>query len=245
MARVALTLLPDMLKRSLISHPKYGNIEITRNPRARRIILRARHNVLCITLPTIATEKDLQRALDAHGDKLLAQQEAVQRPVINRDFSINAPHFAFELQIHDGAKFFIKRTGKINTLFCPADTDFANATRQEWLREVIKKSMRQQAKDFLPQRLEQLSTLHGLRYRNMSLRDSHTRWGSCSSRGNISLSIYLMLLPDELIDYVLLHELCHTVELNHSNRFWDKLNSLTDGNALKLRHALRQHRCEL
>lgn len=234
-----------MLKKSLISHPRYGNIEITRNPRARRIIMRARPNLLCITLPTIATQKDLERALETFGDRLLTQQKAIQSITIDADYRIDTPHFLFDLQPHKGDKFFIKHNGRHTTLLYPPDTDFYNAERQAWLREIIKKSLRHRAAEVLPQRLQQHATRHKFRYSRMSLRDSHTRWGSCSSKGTISLSIYLVLLPDELIDYVLLHELCHTRELNHSDRFWALLDRVCYCDSHTLRKALQKHKCDI
>jgi predicted metal-dependent hydrolase len=101
---------------------------------------------------------------------------------------------------------------------CPEKTDY-NA-RQEWLRKVIVNAIHEEAKRFLPPRLRELAEKHGFKYSQCSVRNSHSRWGSCSGKGNISLSIYLVLLTEELIDYVLLHELCHTVEMNHGERFW-------------------------
>lgn len=105
--------------------------------------------------------------------------------------------------------------------------------------------LRSRAKEILPERLQQLATRHGFRYSSVSLRDSHTRWGSCSSRGSISLSIYLVLLPDELIDYVLLHELCHTVEMNHSERFWALLDKVCQRDSRTLRQVLKKHKCDI
>ena len=234
-----------MLKKSLIAHPQYGNIEITRNPRARRIILRARPNLLCITLPTFATTKELERALEMHGKKLLEQQDAIQPKTIDASYRIETPQFTFGLQPHNGDKFLIRYNGRHNTLLYPADTHFGSERRQAWLREVIKEYLRRRAKSILPGRLQQLAMQHGFAFSSVSLRDCHTRWGSCSSRGSISLSIYLVLLPDELIDYVLLHELCHTVEMNHSERFWALLDKACQCDSRTLRQALKKHKCDI
>ncbi|GHV10978.1 zinc protease [Bacteroidia bacterium] len=101
--------------------------------------------------------------------------------------------------------------------------------------------LRKQALAYLPGELQRLATVHGLHFQTVKIRKSKTRWGSCSSKGSISLSIYLMLLPPYLIEYVLLHELCHTVEMNHGNVFWALLNQHTAGQAKILRKELKLH----
>ena len=77
----------------------------------------------------------------------------------------------------------------------------------------------------------------------MKINASTGRWGSCSARGDINLSLHLMLLPLHLIDYVLLHELCHTREMNHGPRFWALLDRMTDGKARALCEELKSFRC--
>ena len=234
-----------MLEKSHTTHPTYGEIEITRNPRARRIILRARSGVICITLPAAATAGDLERALEKHGAKLLAQMAASNTPVNICCYRINGDLFSFHIEQEGVKEPRIKRSNGQATLVVPCGYSFDTAERRQWLQNVIKNLMRERAKATLPQRLQQLARMHGLEYKKVSIRDSHSRWGSCSSNGAISLSIYLMLLPCELIDYVLLHELCHTVEMNHSNRFWALLDGLTDGNARELRAQLKGYKCSV
>jgi predicted metal-dependent hydrolase len=90
-----------------------------------------------------------------------------------------------------------------------------------------------------------LSKQCGLPYSSVKINSSQGRWGSCSARKDINLSYYLVLLPSHLIDYVLLHELCHTREMNHSERFWVLLNQFTEGKALALRGELRKYRTEI
>jgi predicted metal-dependent hydrolase len=85
------------------------------------------------------------------------------------------------------------------------------------------KQIRKKARGFLPKRLEFLAAKHGFSYGKVSLRNQKTRWGSCSAADNISLNIALVTLPVHLIDYVLLHELTHTVHKDHSADFWAKL----------------------
>lgn len=234
-----------MADKSLITHPEYGKIVITRNPRARRIILRARPDAIYITLPTAATKKELERALAQCGSKLIEQQKLLYSPQISIGYSIDTTLFKFKILEHAGDKFILKQKEEHTTLFCPQGTRFDGEARQEWVKKIIINAMRRRAKEVLPARLERLSKQHGLRYTAVSLRDSHTRWGSCSSRGNISLSIYLVLLPTHLADYVLLHELCHTREMNHGERFWALLDAVAGCNAKQLRKELKRFKCAL
>ena len=80
-----------------------------------------------------------------------------------------------------------------------------------------------QAKVYLVNRLAELASQFGYIYNKVSIRDAKTRWGSCSMKKNISLNWRLIKAPPHIIDYVILHELAHTVHFNHSKVFWSKL----------------------
>ena len=74
--------------------------------------------------------------------------------------------------------------------------------------------------EVLPERLAHFSALAGVSYRRVTVRNQHTRWGSCSSAGNLNFNCLLALVPEAVRDYVIVHELCHRKELNHSPAFW-------------------------
>ena len=101
--------------------------------------------------------------------------------------------------------------------------------------------LRRAAKADLPERIARLSAETGLRYEKLSIRASRTKWGSCSGRNHISLSLFLMTLPEPLRDFVILHELCHTVHHNHSERFHALLDRLTGGREKELNRELRRY----
>ncbi|MBQ1957630.1 MAG: M48 family metallopeptidase, partial [Alistipes sp.] len=100
-------------------------------------------------------------------------------------------------------------------------------------------ALRLKAKSYLPARLEELSQITGLKYNKVTIRAARTKWGSCTGQNNISLSLYLMTLPKHLIDYVLLHELCHTVHHNHSPKFHALLDKILGGKEKILAKELR------
>lgn len=98
----------------------------------------------------------------------------------------------------------------------------------------------EKAKQSLVSRLDKLAENHGFSYNKVTIRNQKTKWGSCSSKDNISLNIQLVCLPQELIDYVILHELVHTKVKNHSKDFWVALDKYV-GNAKALDSKLSQH----
>lgn len=103
------------------------------------------------------------------------------------------------------------------------------------------RALRRQAEKLLPIRLEELAQKHGFRYRNVVIKHLKTRWGSCDQHKNIALNLYLMQLPWQLIDYVLLHELTHTRVMRHGPAFWQTMEQI-EPNVQALRKAIRSHR---
>jgi len=99
---------------------------------------------------------------------------------------------------------------------------------------------RTKAKTLLTRRLQQLAKNNGFSYNRVFIRNQRTRWGSCSTKNNISLNIKLVKLPDELIDYVILHELVHTLKKDHSRAFWAEMDKLV-GNGKKMASMLKSY----
>ncbi len=101
--------------------------------------------------------------------------------------------------------------------------------------------LRAEAKQVLPRRVEELASQHGLRYGRVTIRAARSKWGSCTAKGNLSLSLYIMTLPPHLQDYIILHELAHTVHHNHSPRFHALVDRLTNGQERQLAKELRNY----
>ncbi len=83
------------------------------------------------------------------------------------------------------------------------------------------------ALSFITSRLEYFSSLYNFKYNRVSVRDQKTRWGSCSKSKNLSFNYKLLFIPPDLADYVIVHELCHLQEMNHSRKFWALVASVT------------------
>ena len=126
------------------------------------------------------------------------------------------------------AQLRIAEREKQHVVFTP-ETDFSIST------------LRKEAKEYLPQRTENLAARHGFSYNGVTVKNLKSRWGSCSATNRINLNIHLMRLPEHLSDYVILHELAHTVHKNHSKDFWQCLNKLTNDKAKQLTAEMKKY----
>lgn len=97
-----------------------------------------------------------------------------------------------------------------------------SGTREEYLK------YRDVAREQIQARLKYFNTQYHFSYGRVSVRNQSSRWGSCSSAGNLSFNYRMIFLPQPLFDYVIVHELCHLKELNHSSRFWNLVAQAID-----------------
>ena len=217
----------------MLTDPELGEIRLRTNARARRLTFRVKDGSLWASLPPGTALAEVRRAV------------ANRRAFIDLGYCIETDFFRLSLAEGNVGRFLSRSSANALQIVCPPGTDFRDPALQDWLHKVVVEALRRRAKEILPARLDGLARRHGLAYRQVRINTGHTRWGSCSAGRNINLSCYLLLLPGRLVDYVLLHELAHTREMNHGERFWHLLDELTGGKAQLLRHEMKQYRTAL
>lgn len=222
-----------------------GRVRIRKNGKAKRIGIRIKEGNVILTIPQRQQVEDGIRFLQSKRDWILSHLK--KRQVIILDENTTFQTITFELKITKSplSSFHFKLTPNLLTILCPQHLDIRSEESQSIIRMGIERAMRMEAKRILPKQLALLAEKHRFSYSGVSIRSSKTRWGSCSSRGNISLSYFLMTLSGDLIDYVLLHELCHTKEMNHSVRFWKLMDLVTDNNSKALQMKLKTHKTSI
>lgn len=109
---------------------------------------------------------------------------------------------------------------------------------------LLEKRFRKAAKDYIPRRCAELQKLTGGYYTKITIRNQKTRWGSCSQTGTLSFNYRLMMAEPAVIDYVIIHELCHLTHMNHSKAFWDKVEGIMPDYKIH-KNWLKEHGSEL
>lgn len=214
------------------------------SPRARRIrlVVSARDGVV-VVLPRGVSEAEAARAVDEGRDwiakavRRVKERAGAIKP--SRDF------LPVELNLRAlGENWTVGYRPGPGPAMALAQVDLrgrhliftGDTGKPELAHDALKDWLRGRARDTLVPRLQELADINGFTYQQSQIRCQKTRWGSCSGRGTISLNLQLLFLPPDLVDYVLLHELCHTVHLNHSPAFWELLDRhVTDLAGLRAR----------
>lgn len=221
----------------IITDEEFGVITIRRSARATQVRLRvAPDGTLRASMPVYAPIFLLKRLVKSSRPQLRKMLEQSQPAVEYKDGQqVGKSH---TLIVRSGTRTSVTRSKQhILVTLAPEDTlENPNVVRK--VRDASIAALRLEAKSYLPKRLRYLADQFGFNYEKVRFSHASSRWGSCSSTGTISLNIALMKLPFELIDYVLIHELAHTVELNHSSNFWE-LVSAGDPSYKQHRRALK------
>ena len=118
------------------------------------------------------------------------------------------------------------KQGWIETHLALVRERMAAADAQERFTEAERNSLRERARPVFEARVDHFASLLGMSRGKITIRTQRSRWGSCSAQGNLSFNALLLLTPPEVLDYVVVHELCHRREMNHSPRFWAEVERL-------------------
>lgn len=229
-------------KKQIISDKDFGKIHFVVRRSARNITMRVKEDGLHVTTPPYRSITALLEAITPFRERLRNVCSEVKPKPFDLNFSIEAECFRLKLETSPLKNFTVSMRDETVVIACPAHADFTTDRVQTLVKNAVMRAMRKKAEEYLPPLVQYWSSLFDLPYNKVTISKARSRWGSCSSKRDISLSFYLMLLPAHLMDYVILHELAHTREMNHGPKFWELLNQLTDDKALALRKELRMHR---
>lgn len=223
----------------IIQDKEFGKITIRRSSRATQVRVRvAPDGTLRASLPLLAPIFLVKHLLKTSRDelrKIMAQAKPEYQ--FTNGMQIGKSHTMIVQQI-DSQTPSVTRHGQQIIVKLPYGMQINCSDIARKIRDTVISALRLEAKSYLPKRLLFLAQKYNLSYSQVRFSHASGRWGSCSSNGMISLNIALMKLPFELIDYVIIHELSHTKQMNHGPIFWS-LVSRADPNYKAHRHSLK------
>ncbi len=191
-------------------------IEFVRIRRARRYILRVRPDgTLRVTVPRGGSRREAEAFVQQHRDWVEKER---------RSHEVHAPR-----EWRHGSEILMRGAPVRISVSCESDEGVVSiaygdrtlrSRTTDDIRDAIEQDLRRLARSELPPRLRELADLHKLQPGEITIRNQRSRWGSCSPDGNIALNFRLLQMPPTICDYVMIHELMHLRQQNHSRRFW-------------------------
>lgn len=205
-----------------IDDEEFGTITLRRSARASHVRIRvAPDGRLRASLPMYAPAFLVKRLVKSSREQLRAMlEEHHSTTLFENGMQIGKSHVLI-VRPTAAAATTVRKHGQQLVVSLAHGDDMDSLAVQRLIRDEAIKALRLEARSYLPKRLAFLAHKLGYQYERVKFSHASGRWGSCNSIGTISLNIALMKLPFELIDYVIIHELSHTQQMNHSQAFWD------------------------
>jgi len=216
----------------------FGLVTVVRNKRARRIIARRRNDAIQLTAPDFYSLPQIISVFNTLKPRLYSLKP-LTKTVFNENSFLQTLTFRLEIRKSDVGNFYVNFAEGVLRLVFPSIIDLENEAIQSKIKRYLESALRHEAKRIIPGKVQMLAQKYGFTYSGVKIQKSRTRWGSCSSRKSINISLYCLLLPEYLLDFIILHELCHTIEMNHGKRFWALLDSVTENNSAQLTKELK------
>lgn len=208
--------------RTQIVDDEFGVIAYRRSPQARFVRIRIDDDgTVRASLPKRAPLYLVKELVDSsrHEIRKLITAQKAKRVSYTDGMKIGHSH-QLHVAFADIAEPQKKVSGQALLITLPHEYREREALTHAYVATQVRSALKREAKAYLPRRLRYLADMHGFTYERERFGNQKGRWGSCSSSGTISLNVALMNLSYELIDYVLIHELAHTRQMNHSQAFW-------------------------
>lgn len=231
----------------MLTDAELGTIEFIRSERAKYIRVRILHNGLKVSLPNKSTQEEAMKFIHSIRSKIRQKQSKLEKGLdkcnilIDENTQLQTLTFRVETKAVERKNIYFFLKESVLHIEFPVGTDCSTDESQKQFWNGISYFMRKESKRLLPGRVANLAQKYGFTCSEVKIQSSKSRWGSCSGTKSINLSLYLMLLPAYLIDYVILHELCHTKEMNHGDNFWWWMDKVTDNKSKALRAELKNY----
>lgn len=233
----------------MVFHDKeFGKIATRRNARAKNIIARYDRDHILITLPY---GFDVKHLLDVINEMRPQLQNLIKRAKstiseVSSGMVINTASVPIKIEVSDSTPSFSYQIKKDEAIiFIAPHINIEAQDTQKHLLYMINNIIYMEAQRVLIPLTWKFAKQFNMDVSDVKISKSRGRWGSCSSRKSINLSYYLMVLPQKLIDYVILHELAHTIELNHSKAFWDILDKMCGEDSKALSNIARKYKSDV
>ena len=239
----------------VLNTEQFGEVEIWESLNSRRITLRISKidGRLRVSCPRKTQPRSIVTFLTSQAEWIMRNRAAIAKREVS-PITIFTENTHFETRFHTlnirkstGKRVHVKvlpnkgeMKGEI-LIDYPENEDVTTEQMQALIHRCIGFALKVEAAEYLPPLVKATAERMGVKYTSLKFKNMTSRWGSCSSKGELCFNVHLMRLPDALIKLVVTHELCHLIEMNHSKRFHELVNRFCDGQEAALDKELKKY----